>query len=297
MLTDEIGWNNSNLSLLQRCGEAFRRKVIERERVPGTLRMKRGTAVHAVACTTHKRQLDAKAEQQPATREELRRTLQLAVPTAEEARDLAADEFEREWATGVSLLPEERSDPRAAAGAAKDFAVAVAGHYVQVVAPEMNPVGVERRITVKPQDSQLTIHGTMDLITQDIDTGEEDIDDTKTSEKSPPRGIAETSQQLTMYAMLRWAETGALPRRLTLHYMVRTPKREQLRHVPLHTTRSMDDVRALVHRLDRAVEAVKRGVFLPTDPGNWWCSPRWCEFYTTCPYVNAKARPAEEDAA
>lgn len=266
-MTDPIRWNNSALSCLERCGEQFRRRYIEKERVPPSPRMLRGTVVHRVASASMLRKLETKE-----------------IPTVEEAKDLAAARFEAEWAGGVSFEQEPTIEHVAIAKAtSKDFAIDLSAFYVERLAPVINPIAVERHITVKPKDSDLVIHGTIDLI--DGRPGGEEIRDTKTTEKSPSKDAAHNSQQLTMYSMIRLAEVGQLPAGLTLDYLVRTPARLERKHVPLRTTRDRGDVSAMVNRINTAVEAVKRGVFVPTNPENWWCSRNWCEYYASCVYV------------
>jgi PD-(D/E)XK nuclease superfamily len=274
-------WNNSTLTTLERCGEMFRRRYIEREFIPPAPRMLRGTVVHRVAAETMLRKLE---KDEPAV-------------TVEEARDLAATDFEQRWAGGVSLQDVESRElgPVRAKAESKDFAVDLSAFYVDGVAPGIEPVAVERRIVVRPKDSDLVLHGTVDLVERipdpDPEKVREAIRDTKTSEKTPRADAAERSQQLTMYAMIRGAETGQLPERMTLDYLVRTPQRHERKHVPLVTTRDGADVSALVNRINTAVEAVKRGVFMPTAPDSWWCSKEWCDYHSTCVYVRRGQRP------
>lgn len=269
-------WNNSSLTALERCGEAFRRRYIEKEYVAPAPRMLRGTVVHRVAAQAMLQKLDEKT-----------------IPSVEEARDLAATDFEQRWAGGVSLSDEESRElgPARAKAESKDFAVDLSAFYVEQPARLIEPVAVERHIVVHPKDSDLVIHGTMDLIARNPETGGEVVRDTKTSEASPRQNTADTSQQLTMYGMLRHAEVGQLPDRMTLDYLVRTPAKHERKHVQLHTSRDQADVGALVNRLNTAVEAVKRGVFMPTAPDSWWCSAKWCDYYSSCVYVRRGARP------
>lgn len=271
-----IQWNNSALTKLERCGEAFRRRYIEGESVPPSPRMLRGTVVHKVASAAMLRKLE-----------------EHEVPTSEEAKDLAATEFEQQWAGGVSLDSEPiEGSVDIEKARSKDFAVDLSQFYVEGVAPRVDPVAVERHIEVRPKDSDLVIHGTMDLVSR-VPEGEV-VRDLKTSEKSPSKDTAERSQQLTMYALIRQAEVGALPVKLTLDYLVRTPARAERKHIPLDTVRDSEDVTALVHRINTAVEAVKRGVFMPTAPDSWWCGPQWCEFYKSCVYVRrGDSRPRD----
>ena len=260
-------WTNSALSMLEDCGERFRRRYIEREYVPPSPRQVRGTVVHRVA-----------------SRALLRKLTEKTLPSAEETRDTAATEFERVWQSGVKLSDEDLGRGiEAVAGESKDFAVDISAFHVTTIAPAITPIGVERRIRVKPRNSDLEITGTIDLIDQRPEG--EAIRDLKTSEKSPNLTAAETSQQLTMYAMIRMAETGRLPAWLALDYAVRTPKKHETKHVELRTTRDAGDIHALVNRINVGVEAVKRGVFMPANPTWWGCSKAWCEFYGTCVYV------------
>lgn len=267
-------WNNSALSALERCGEAFRRRYIEKEIISPSPRMLRGTVVHAVATQGLLRKLHGED-----------------LPSVEEAKDLAATEFDATWRGGVSLNQDEvMAGVRMVEAESKDFAVDLSAFHVERVAPAIQPVAVERKIIVRPKDSDLVIHGTLDLVAS-TPQGEA-IHDLKTSQKSPNKNAAETSQQLSMYAVLRFAEVGTLPERLTLDYLVRTPARLERKHVALETTRTVEDVRAMVNRLNKAVEAVQRGVFLPTNPENWWCSRQWCSYFETCPYVvQGRTRP------
>lgn len=270
--TAGIEWNNSALNCIEECGEKFRRKIIEGEKLPPTASMIRGTAVHRVATESLLRKMDS-AE----------------LPTVEEAHDMAAEAFDGEWLGGVRLDEEEELEGvEKVRGDSKDFAIDLAGFHVSTVAPAVNPVGVERKITVRPKDSDLVIHGTIDLI--DGTPAGEKIRDLKTSTKSPAKDKADRSQQLTMYSMIRAAEVGKLPVGLQLDYLVRTPARQEKKHIVLETTRGPDDVSALVQRINTAVRAVERGVFVPAAPDSWYCSPTYCEFWKTCPYTAAGQR-------
>ena len=265
-------WTNSALSTLQGCGERFRRRYIEEDWRPSGPRAIRGTAVHRVARVGL-----------------LRKMTTHTLPSSEEARDLAADAFEMEWSRGVTLTREEIGAGDAVKADSKDFAVDLSAFHIEKVAPAINPVGVERRITVQPQDSDLVIEGTIDLIDRDP-RGWETIRDLKTTEKSPPAGTADKSDQLTMYAMIRMAEVGTLPASLILDHLVRTPERHDKKHVIQETERTPFDVAALVERLNTAVEAVSKGVFVPASADAWLCDPRYCEFFHDCPYTQGRAR-------
>lgn len=267
-------WTNSSLMTNQNCGERYRRIYEEREWRPSSARQARGRVVHHTVGRTLLRKME--------THE---------LPSLEEVRDIAADAFEREWADNeIALQPEERElgEPIVRAHS-KDFSIALSGLHRTDVAPNINPIGVERRITVKPQDMDIEIEGTIDLV--DGHVAGDIIRDTKTSEKSPAKSMAEDSQQLTMYGLLRRAETGRMPVAYGLDVLVRTPARGDLKYVSLVTMRDHVDLTALVSRLNASVDAVSKGVFVPASESWWGCSPAYCEFWDSCVYTRRGARP------
>lgn len=273
----QVEWSNSSLTCLQQCGEKFRRRYIEKERVPPSPRMLRGTVVHHVASTAYRRKIDT-----------------ATLPSVEEARDLAATSFERTWDQGVLFSREDTATgPGIVRADSKDFAIDLAGYHVATVAPAITPTAVERKIIVKPKDSDLVIHGTIDLIDQQA--AGEVIRDLKTSDRMPRSDVADVSQQLTMYALIRLAEVGTLPASLVLDFLVRSPERATKRHVPLTTTRDREDLRALVDRINTAAAAVEAGVFVPAPPDAWWCSRAWCEYFDTCIYVRRGERRGRQE--
>lgn len=266
-------WTNSGLLTLRNCGERFRRRYIEKDYFPPSPRMVRGTAVHRAVRYSMLNKMET-----------------LALPPVEAVTDVAASEFESAWAQGVLLTDAEKGeDLGTLRGRAKDTAVNLSRLHRMVVAPAIEPVGVERRITVRPKDSDLVIEGTIDLVA--LASGSHRIHDTKTAEKSPASTAADTSQQLTMYNLIEFAETGKLAGDSRLDYLVQTPARKELKHVPLTTTRTLEHLAAMVSVLNVATAAVEKGVFLPA-PSDWWgCSLEWCEYFQTCQYTRGSHRP------
>lgn len=278
-------WSQTSLSAYLRCGEAYRRRFIERDPTPGTLRMKRGTAVHAVAREANLRKLAA-------LRERLRGPeANAALPSLEEAADLAATAFEREMDEGATITSVEDTDRHRS----KDFAVRLGVMYVRQLAPHLEPSAVEQKVEVRPQGSDLVIHGTMDLnALEAIETERgtevvEVIRDLKTAEKSPAKTAARDSQQLSTYAMLYFAKHGRLPHALALDHLIQTPEQRMERYVLQETRRDLRDVSAILARFESAARGVEAGIFQPAQPGMaWWCSAAWCPFWTTCRFVNGE---------
>jgi len=284
MNPEDVEWNNSSLWLISQCGERFRRRVLDEERHPPTLPLTRGTLVHQVAAEAHKRQLEIrKSVSDPDARDMLMATV---LPSGEEAADVAATRFEEAWRAGITVTREERKRGiPIVKGEAKDDAVEMSRLYVEEVAPLIRPVAVERRIEIVPATGPIKkIHGTMDLV-DEMPAGER-IRDIKTSKRSPRKDAADRSGQLTMYSMLRSAETGEDVTQVALDYVVRT-QAGNMKTVNLESSRRAEDVEAYVRRIETSAEAARKGVFVPSDP-SWdpMCSPRYCEFWSTCRYVS-----------
>lgn len=284
-------WSHSKVVRLHRCGEAFRREIEEKDPSPPTSSMVRGTTVHYVAAEGHMRQLAARTAQ-PGHPKSI--VLRESLPSSEEAADLAATRFETEKrAYGIAAPADEFGPASKIIGRDKDTAVRMSRFYVEKVAPFIDPTFVERKIVVEPEDADIAISGILDLGTKDLQ-GDETIWDTKTGARKPSSNEADTSDQLTMYALLRKLETGKLPARVGLNYIVAEPKANTgVYSVELLSKRTEADIRVAVNRLNNAIEAVRKGVYLANGPGNWWCSPKWCRFHPTCPYVRQPVKEGE----
>jgi len=261
-------WSTSALTTLQMCGERFRRQYIDHDPRPIGTAGKRGRAVDKAV-----------------TESMIAKQVTGDQPIVEANRDIAATEFEKVWSEGVWLNPEERqSDEKKLKAKAKDTAVDLAGLHAKTVGREIRPIAVQHRIEIRPAESDITILGYLDIVELQTD-GRQVIRDTKTKEKAPHPNEAEESQQLTMYALLRMAETGQLPAGLTLDVLWKTPAKGKLKHLVLPTRRTENDFGPLVSRINAGIEAVERGIFVPAAEDSWQCSAKWCAYWDSCPYV------------
>lgn len=120
------------------------------------------------------------------------------------------------------------------------------------------------------------------------------VRDTKTSEKSPTKGyadgsqtpgIADDSNQLDGYAVATKVLDGKLPDGMALDYLIQTPKTHDLKYIVRKTTRDMNDVNVFLNRFANAVQAIRTGMFVPTNPTDWRCSERWCGYHSICEYA------------
>ena len=288
-------WSHSSLSKLMRCGEAWKRDEIEREYAPPTSSMARGSAVHAVAAEAHTRQIAGKIEHPDWPKSMV---LRESLPGEDEAADLAATRFEYERRTsGIVADNDETDEPNIAIGRAKDSAVRMSRHVVTRIAPYVDPIAVEHKLVIEPKDADVRISGVLDLITVErplVEGGppRRGVRDYKTSKRAPDADEADTSGQLSMYALLdSLANNGEIADVFALDYVVEDPRRFSGSPylVSLESSRQQEDIDVTVARLNNAIDGVKAGVFLANGVNTWYCSPRWCRWHPTCPFIS-KAR-------
>lgn len=268
-------WHASSLAAYLRCGEAYRRRYIEKDYTPSTTPQIRGSAVHRAIGT-------GLIEQQ-----------RLAAPAPVELfEDVAASQIDLARRAGVTLTKEEQSiGVSKVFGTLKDHAVAYAGGYATGVAAAIEPLAVERTVTLTGVIPDVHLKGTIDLVDRaPMEPVGEIIRDVKTSERTPPEHAADTSDQLTMYALFRSAEKPhADPRPVSLDYLIRR-KSGEIEHKRLNSVRGPADYAVLTRRIQMASQGLRAGLFLPSNPAtDWWCSEKFCPYWNSCLFVNPHA--------
>ncbi len=260
----------SGLSMLSKCGEQFRRRYLEGERIPPGVSLVMGTAVH--------RSVAANLEAKIASGSLL---------PAEQVQDIARDALAAEWEKGVALEDDyaELGEKKAAA-VATDTAVALAKLHHAEAAPGIQPTHVERPWVLEIEGLPVQLAGTID-----IQEGLRRIRDTKTSGKAPAADAAATSLQLTTYALAIRQHDGRCPDAVGLDYLIhtKTPKLVQI-----EARRTDADFAHLLERVYQASRMIEAGLFMPAPIDAWWCSPRWCGYHATCRFA---ARPVTVAAA
>jgi len=279
---DKERWSYSKLNKLILCGEAYRREEEEKEWMPASSAMIRGRAVHHVTETGHRRQMDARKESPKALKSVV---LREALPSLDEAGDLAATSFDREKKEGVAVST--APDPKKEIGFDKDRAVKMARHYVERVAPYLDPILVEEKLVVEPKGTNVRISGIVDLMTRTSEGGKM-IRDLKTTTRKPNENAADDSPQLSMYAMLDAARNDwKIADGMALDHIVIPPSPHAKPYmVTQETTREQEDLDVLMERLSNAIDATKAGVFVANGVGTWKCSEKWCQFWSDCKYVS-----------
>lgn len=256
----------SAIDTLSRCGEQYRRRYIERERIAPGVAAIVGKGVDASVTSNLGRKIETGA-----------------LMADEEVIQVARDTFEGEWGSQeITLQPEERDmGLDAVRGAAIDKTVRLSGLHHRELAPVLSPAIVQRKWTIEMPGYPMDLTGVTDI---EEKTGA--IRDTKTSGKTPREEEAHFSDQLTLYALAKRVldkTQGVIP--VTLDYLVdiKTPKT-----VIRESSRSAEDFQPMLRRIETAQAAIEKGVFVPARQTDWWCNERWCGYASSCPYFRGR---------
>lgn len=225
-----------------------------------------GTSAHAAAEANYQQKIESRQD----------------LPIAD-FRDLAAGAFERAQAEGFVLTAAQSSRGAVTVlGEAKDKAVSLAEYHAKKIAPQYQPVMVEQAVRIELPGS------THDLLAV-IDLADEEwrVIDFKHSAKRWKAEDAHHSVQLTIYAAGYQVLTGHEPAELRIEVLHTWDKPSRS---TLKTTRGVDDYAAVANRINAMLRAIDAGIFPPANPGAWWCSPSYCGYWRTCPYVNGLRR-------
>lgn len=266
----------SQLNTFENCGEAYRRRYIEKEIIPPGVAALRGGGVHKGAEMNFKQKIESKID----------------LPK-QEIVDRAVAEFEgRMKLEGLFLDAESAAIGKdIVVGKEKDTTVRLAGLFADEVAPVYQPTAVEEKIRIELPDSPRDLLGILDLtatIVTDPARGE-GLADYKTGKKTKSQSEFDGSPQLTLYDLAYRAKRGKAPDFIRVEQLIDTkvPKR-----VLTETTRTVADMKPAIARVNAMISGLEKGAFMPANPGSWNCSPRWCGYFATCKFVNSERKAA-----
>lgn len=257
----------SQLNMLSRCGEQYRRRYISREIIPPGIAMLVGSAVDRAVTRNLEERLNGRE----------------LLPVDAVAEIASAGYVARLDTTDVLLTEDEESiGIDAARGRGQDKSVRLARLHAIELAPAIEPTHLQRKVEVDLTGYDYSLLGFIDIQERGA------IRDTKTASKTPAADTADKDDQLTIYALMAQVIDGAIPERLCLDYLIDT---EQPKTKILHTARTVEDFHPLLRRVEVATRALAAGVFIPARETDWVCSPRWCGYHATCIYTKKSKRP------
>lgn len=273
-MSDKPQLHQSHIAMLARCGEQYRRRYRCGDRCPPGIAAHIGSGNHAAHALDMNRVLATGS-----------------LAALEETHEAVIKCLDARWdADGVLLFGDDLKRPeKVLRGEAKDLAVKLNTVRHEVLAPVLEPVRVSQKWVVELAGYPYDLAGEMDLEAKD------GLHDLKTTGRWPDMSEADDSLQLTTYAMARnVCDNIPMPQDVHLDYVCGVKNRNKLSTGVKRqkSVRTQEHIDALLARLERVMTTLDKDAFLPTDPSNWWCSPRWCGYHSTCPFVKGRVQVA-----
>lgn len=264
----------SQLAMYMRCGEQYRRRYLDGQKLPPGVALLRGSSLHKAAEMDFRHKRDRG--------EDLHRNDVVAIAVSEFDKRSANEE--------IHLGPDERARGRAIVlGEAKDSVAALAGTFRDEIAPKHAPHVVEQEQAIEIPGTNTDLVGRVDW----IEPADGTIVDLKTRTRASAVGEHAKSPQFTTYALVRANVTGDPPPRIIVEELIdgQTPRTNTV-VVP---KKERADFVSLLESYAEMLKGIERGVFMPAygQAGAWWCGARFCGYHGTCKYVPAHKRGKE----
>ncbi len=255
----------SALNSYFRCGEAYRRRYIEKQIIPPPFAMIKGGAVHVAQEENFKQKLESKADL-----------------SAKQIVDLAAASFEgKVRAEGVLLNAEQEAEGKTKVQGEYLDSTVKSAQVLAKIAAYYQPLAVEERVRLVLPGSPYDLLGILDLVDA------QGVQDLKNTAKKKSQAEVDGDIQFTTYAALYRAKYGAAPGRIVIDNIVHRPgSKKDAEYQAITTRREVKDFDCLAARMNAAIKGIQAGIFTPATPGAWWCSAKSCGYSRTCPYFS-----------
>lgn len=253
----------TQLSMLLRCGEQYRRRYVLGQKIPPSGVFVRGRCCHKAEAENFTAKIKTKK-----------------YLSTNDVLDIFSDEWEEN--KGQIAWHQEELDgmsPRKAAGKMKDSGVRLIKVFNRQQLMHCNPIEIESEFKVEFEGGYRPMIGRFDRIDKHDIIAEE-----KFVRKSPHSKDIHKDVQMTAYDLGYRARFGKSPKMLMKQWAVdlKTPKTVIQKCPP----RSNKTIQRFLRRLEAAMLTIKKGNFLPAANEAWCCDRRYCGFYDTC-----KVRP------
>jgi hypothetical protein len=114
------------------------------------------------------------------------------------------------------------------------------------------------------------------------------IRDTKTSKRKWSQEKADTSYQATVYYAAAKELYGKAPDNIFFDVYIKNKK--GVDYEEIETKRTEEDFEFLKRRVQQILGCMQEGYFPPCDPNHWHCTPKWCNFWLSCPYITNRSK-------
>lgn len=248
----------SQLNMLARCPMQYKYRYIDGIKVRPGVALTIGSTVHESVEDDLRHKMDNEG----------------VLMEDENVKDNAASRFE------ANFLKDEPDLGEMEKGTAKDQSVTLSVLHHVALAPMIEPVALEEKLPLILNGFPFDLLGYIDIREYEA------IRDTKTKGRTPPKSEIDTDLQFTVYSLLYKKHFGTIPD-IHIDCIVKTKKPKA---VTISTSRSKAHHQQLIRRIEIASQIIEAGIFAPALPGTWWCSERFCGYWSRCPFGAADAK-------
>lgn len=252
--------HQSTLNMFLRCGEQGRRRYLEGEMIPPGIAAVRGTGVHTANDVNLSQKIVTKSDMPLDVLQDAARDTYVTI-----VRD-----------KGIYLPKSKESEKKRLLNQGLNETVRATKIYREDVAPNIHPIAVEQKFHVEIPGLALPLEGTMDFEEAPR------IGDLKTSSRAWNKNRPFQEIQPHFYSLAYFVEKGTVPE-WVYDVLITAKEKNDHQRLPLRSERK--DFSALISKVLLFEKMLTTGVFPPANPTAWWCSPDWCGYYNTCPYV------------
>jgi hypothetical protein len=254
----------SQVTQYMKCGEAYYYRYVMGRQVPSNVFQVQGRGVHKAAEKLHLSMI----QNEPIGEAEMLQTY--------------SDLYDDEIKTAVSEHNEDDADEKDAND--KDIGVRLTKKYHKVAlgnacdasgkpVPAVQPIAAERvvRVNIITEESLvIPFLGVIDLEERNA------IADLKTKKKASSQADTDNSLQLSLYAHV----TGKPLVRLD--QLVKPTKTLPVRFIRTESVRTKNEVLHALDVVSQVAQDIASGRFRKTNPENWWCTSKWCPYWSDC---------------
>jgi hypothetical protein len=195
-----------------------------------------------------------------------------------EVVDVAVADFESaSEKTDFTLSDEERSAGKVISiGKGKDSTAQMARVMMEAIAPKYQPVATEEEILIDLPTSSHNLKGIIDVRT------DKKVVEIKTGNRAWTQARVETEFQLDFYELGYRSQLGEDPQEVVVENLVQKASGITPVAIP---RRGRADHGAAIARINRVLQGIALGSYMPAPTGSWYCSPKYCGYYNTCKLV------------
>lgn len=253
----------SQIGQYMKCGRAYEFRYVLDKPIPKTSFTALGSAVHAAAEKLHVGMMEAALP-----------------PPLEFVESAFSDAHDAHFEDPDVVIMEEDAD-----GKTKDVGMKLTRLYYkgaigELIDPETKeplrkiyPIAAERvvRTMLKPTEGdEVPFLGIIDL------EEAEEVADLKTKRKKGNQGEVDNSLQLSLYAHVTGKKT------VRHDQLIKPSAKLPERLFRIRSTRTDAEIEHAVNIAADVATDIARGRFPLTMPDNWWCTEKWCPFWSDC---------------